>query len=266
MEKLVLSEIWIYPIKSLGGIRLRSARVLPKGFPHDRRWMLIDEQCVCMTQREYSRMALFKVTFGEDESLRVMYQDDRLTLPLHPVPDNTPIVARVWDDNVSVTEISEEYSRWFSVRLEIVCRLVYFPEENIRAIDPRYRINEDNVSLADAYPFMIIGQKSLADLNQKLEHAVPMNRFRPNLIFTGGNAFGEDYWKNFRIGINRFAAVKKCARCILTTVDQETGARGKEPLTTLAAYRRQDGKVYFGQNLIAIDHEEIHEGDEIILE
>jgi hypothetical protein len=93
-----------------------------------------------------------------------------------------------------------------------------------------------------------------------------MNRFRPNLVFSGGNPYEEDEWKNFSIGMNRFAAVKPCARCVMITVNQDTGTKGIEPLATLSMYRRKDNKVLFGQNVLAINHDEVHEGDEIILE
>ena len=129
-----------------------------------------------------------------------------------------------------------------------------------------YKINDENVSLADGFPLMIIGMASLDDLNHRLKVPLPMNRFRPNLIFTGGEAYEEDGWKNFTVGKNRFAGVKPCARCVTTTVNQETGEKGMEPLVTLSKYRKKDNQVYFGQNVLAIDKNEIHEGDEIVLQ
>jgi uncharacterized protein len=130
-------------------------------------------------------------------------------------------------------------------------------------VDATYAINQEQVSLADGYPMLIIGQASLDDLNRRLVDPVPMNRFRPNLVFTGGMPYEEDEWRSFRIGINKFAGVKPCSRCVMTTINQETGEKGWEPLTTLSGYRKRDGEVYFGQNVLAIDHHEIHEGDEI---
>ena len=117
-----------------------------------------------------------------------------------------------------------------------------------------------------AYPVLIIGQSSLDDLNQRMKEPLPMNRFRPNIVFTGGEPYEEDGWKNFRIGQNRFVGVKPCSRCVLTTVNQDTGKKGIEPLATLSTYRMRNNKVYFGQNLIPLDHNEIAEGDEIVLE
>jgi hypothetical protein len=148
----------------------------------------------------------------------------------------------------------------------MACRLVYFPEENSRPVDPRYKVNGEQVSLADAYPFLIIGQSSFEDLNSKLQEPVPMNRFRPNFVFTGGKPFEEDTWRNFSIGSTRFVGVKPCDRCVLTTVNQETGQKGVEPLKTLTSYRKRDNKVYFGQNLVALDHKRIQIGDLITLQ
>lgn len=265
MSQLRLTEIWIYPIKSLGGIRVKSARVFEKGLQHDRRWMLIDSDNQFMTQRLNPRMALFKLSMINDQ-FSVKHGNDSIVLPFTHSIINIPIKAKIWDDEVEVFEVSYEYSRWFSERLELDCLLVSFPETSSRLVDDRYQINHEHVSLADAYPFLIIGQQSLADLNSKLKQPVPMNRFRPNFVFSGGQPFDEDSWDEFSIGKNKFAAVKPCARCVLTTVNQDTGEKGIEPLATLSTYRKKENKVLFGQNVIALNHNEIHEGDEIILQ
>jgi uncharacterized protein len=262
MSPIRLTEIWIYPIKSLGGIRLPSSKVMEKGLAFDRRWMLVDELNTFMTQRVHPMMALFKLEMSQS-SFKITFKNDSITLPFIHSIIQTEIKTKVWDDEVITYEVSEEYSRWFSEKLEMKCKLVSFPEENSRPVDPRFKINDENVSLADGYPLLIIGQSSLEDLNGRLERPVPMNRFRPNLVFTGGQPYEEDSWKFFTIGENKFAGVKPCARCILTTVNQETAEKGKEPLATLAKYRQRENKIYFGQNVLAIDHNEIHEGDEI---
>jgi uncharacterized protein YcbX len=113
---------------------------------------------------------------------------------------------------------------------------------------------------------LIIGQATLDDLNNRLKDPIPMNRFRPNLVFSGGEPFEEDDWKGFVVGSNRFAGVKPCARCIVPTINQDTAEKGREPLLTLSTYRKRDNEIYFGQNVLAIDHKEIHEGDEIKVE
>jgi uncharacterized protein len=263
MSLLHLSEIWIYPIKSLGGIRLRSSKVMEKGLQHDRRWMLIDSSNTFMTQRVYPTMALFKLEIFES-SFKITFRGDSIELPFAHSTLPTEIKSTVWDDHVITFEVSKSFSNWFSEKLGIDCKLVSFPEKNSRPVDPRYKINNENVSLADGYPFLIIGQSTLNDLNSRLSNPVPMNRFRPNFVFTGGQPYEEDSWKQFTIGKNKFAGVKPCGRCVLTTVDQQTGEKGKEPLATLAKYRQRENKIYFGQNVLAIDQYEIHEGDEIV--
>lgn len=263
MNKRIVSEIWIYPVKSLGGIRLLTSKVLPKGLQHDRRWMLIDEENKFMTQRVYPQMALFKLLYDQEDFM-IRYGEESMNLSFYS--EAHLIKAIVWDDTVEVYEVSKQHSNWLSKILGINCRLVSFPEKNSRLVDPRYSISNDNVSLADGYPLLIIGQSSLDDLNGRMKEPLPMNRFRPNIVFTGGEPFEEDEWRNFRIGQNRFAGIKPCSRCVLTTVNQDTGIKGMEPMITLAAYRNRDNKIYFGQNLIPIDHNEIAEGDEIVPE
>jgi len=263
MADLTLSQIWIYPVKSLGGISLQTAKVMPKGLQFDRRWMLVDSTGQFLTQRIHSKMALFKLSFA-DEQLLINFKEHSLSVPINQTSDQV-IRAQIWDDTVSVCEVSSEYNAWFSKHLGIDCRLVRFPEENERRVDPEYALTEEHVSLADAYPFLIIGQSSMDDLNKRLPQPLSIKRFRPNLVFTGGEPYEEDTWQNISIGSTRFIGVKACSRCILPTVDPETGQKGPEPLRTLSAYRKVGNDVYFGQNLIAIDHTEIHVGDTISL-
>lgn len=264
MTGLRLSEIWIYPIKSMGGIRLNSAKVAGKGLEFDRRWMLIDENNMFITQRKIPEMALFKLGMNSD-SFTVRFKNESIQLPFNSILSSDLIPATIWDDSVDTIEVHERYSNWFSDKLKFSCKLVAFPEENTRLVDPKYATNHDNVSLADGYPLLAIGQSSLDDLNQRLDAPVPMDRFRPNLVFTGGQPYEEDSWKEFTVGVSKFQGIKPCSRCVLTTIDQMTGEQGKEPLATLATYRKRDNKIYFGQNVLSIDHNEIHEGDEIKL-
>lgn len=262
MQELKLSEIWIYPIKSLGGIRLKSTKVFEKGLPYDRRWMLVDDQGKFMTQRQYPALALFKLSMNES-GLTIQFQHHHLEVPFSQNHSGHEIISNVWDDTVITYEVNSSYSQWFSEHLNMPVRLVFFPETNPRPVDANFQISGEQVSLADAYPFLIIGQTALDELNKKLATPIPMNRFRPNFVFTGGEAHEEDSWRNFKIGNNRFVGVKPCSRCVLTTIDQQTAIAGKEPLTTLSTYRKQNGKIYFGQNLLAIDHLEVREGDMI---
>lgn len=264
MPLLTLSEIWIYPVKSLGGIRLNEAKVFPKGLQHDRRWMLIADENRFMTQREHPIMSLFKQTL-KPTGVEVSFKGQTINIDFESDLIGDLIQSNVWDDAVEVKEVSKVHSDWFSDKLNMNCKLVSFPEKNLRPVDPDYAKHQEQVSLADAFPFLIIGEASLADLNSRLKEALPMNRFRPNFVFSGGEPYEEDRWNNFSIGRNKFAGVKPCARCVLTTINQDTAEKGIEPLATLSKYRKSGNKVLFGQNVLAITHDEVKEGDEIIL-
>lgn len=267
MSRLILSEIWIYPIKSLAGIRLPQAIVKQKGLVYDRRWMLVDEAGRFLTQREHPEMSQFQLAI-DNVQLTILNRISGQSLVLDLKGENYGESMRViiWDDEVEAIEVSHDYSQWFSDQLKKKCKLVFFPETNARPVDPDYAILNEHVSLADGYPFLIIGQPSLDDLNKRLKEPILMNRFRPNFVFTGGMPYEEDSWKKFSIGKNRFVGVKPCGRCVLTNVNQQTGTKGLEPLATLAMYRKTGSKIFFGQNLVAIDYDEVREGDEITLE
>lgn len=262
MAQLKVSHLYIYPIKSLGGIAMQTAQVLKKGLQHDRRWMLVDENNVFLTQRVHNNMALFRMSFA-DNGFTVSYDGQQLNIP--QTFEGDPVRAKIWDDEVTVQEVSTSHSEWFSKNVGINCKLVAFPEQNDRLVDVKYRIGDDHVSLADAYPLLLVGQSSLDDLNARLKSPVPMNRFRPSVVFTGGDPFEEDTWSRFNIGELSFAGVKPCKRCVLITVDQETAKKGAEPLATLSTYRRKDNGVYFGQNTIPTTTGKISIGDEIIV-
>jgi len=257
-----VSEINIYPVKSLGGISMQSAKVMKKGLQHDRRWMLMDENNIFLTQRIHTKMALFRMSFGNN-GFNVNYDGQQLLIP-HTF-EGIPVRAKIWDDEVTVQEVSASHSEWFSKNLGFGCKLVAFPEDNDRPVDERYRVGDDHVSLADAYPLLIVGQSSLDDLNERLPSPLPMNRFRPSVVFTGGAPFEEDTFRDFTIGELTFVGVKPCKRCVMTTIDQETATKGTEPLVTLAKYRRKDGGVYFGQNIIPTGTGKISIGDEITI-
>ena len=266
MNKRRITEIWIYPIKSLAGIRKQKAVVKQKGLQYDRRWMLVDGEGRFLTQREHPKMALFKLAMDKDY-LTISSQSavagfpQSITLDLKDNFSGDFSKVQIWDDEVEAVEVSPEYSKWFSELLMITCKLVFFPESNRRDADPDYAKNNEQVSLADGYPFLIIGQSSLDELNTKLEQPVSIKRFRPNFVFTNGLPHEEDMWRNFKIGSVSFEGVKPCARCVLTTVNPETGETGVEPLKTLSSYRRKNGKVCFGENLLPRMDGEVSEGD-----
>jgi len=259
---MTLSEIWIYPVKSLGGIRLAEAEVEEKGLKYDRRWMIVDETGIFITQRAFPKMALLDVelfTYG----LIISYRpnpDDQVFVPFQPVSAH-PVSVKIWDDETEALTVSEEADKWLSGQLGKEVRLVVMPESTQRKADPRYAKNEENVSFADGFPFLIISQASLDNLNTHLPEPIDMKRFRPNFVVTDTAEHEEDKWKSIQIGNVHFDIVKPCARCILTTINPETGEKGAEPLRTLATYRKVNNKIMFGQNVVAKDHGKVSQGD-----
>lgn len=232
---MTISELYIYPIKSLGGISLTEAIVDEKGFRYDRRFMLVEPDGTCITQRTNHQMALIDVAIQGD-SLHVWHRhqpSDVLELPLTvsetaPADGQEKLPVTIWDDkDVPALTVSDEADRWFSTVLNKPCRLVFMPETTYRPVDPAYTRHQDAVSFADGYPYLLIGQASLDTLNQRLAEPITMQRFRPNIVVSGSLPYEEDAWSQFRIGETDFYGVKPCARCVLTTIDPETGKMGR---------------------------------------
>ncbi len=262
-NKYFLSEINIYPIKSLGGISLQSARVEERGLKYDRRWMLVNEQNMFITQRLYPKMALLEVEIKND-LLTIKHKQNNLSpLTVQPFPySSDEINVQIWKDNVTALKYNNDINDWFKEAIGLKCCLVYMPNSTKRKVDPKYA-NNKTVSFADGFPFLIIGKKSLIDLNNRLEKPLPMSRFRTNFVFSGGKPFDEDKWKTIKMGDMVFHSTKPCPRCVITTINQNTGMKGKEPLKTLSAFRQKDNKVMFGMNLVAEGIGQVNVGDEI---
>jgi hypothetical protein len=261
---MTISQLFIYPIKSLGGIEISKAEVTDRGFKHDRRWMLVDSQHRFMTQREIPQLALLKTSI-EQEQLIVTHSiqtGNSIRFPIG-LSNGNKIQVTVWEDECEALEAEKEINAWFSQQLNMECKLVYMPDESLRKVDPDYSIDNEITSFSDAYPFLIIGQSSLNGLNSKLSAPIPMNRFRPNIVFEGGYAFEEDEMEYFVINTIEFFGVKPCARCVVTTIDQQKAEKGKEPLKTLSSYREKNNKIYFGQNLLHKGNGLIQKGDEL---
>ncbi|RXK61726.1 MOSC domain-containing protein [Lacibacter luteus] len=261
---LSISRLHVYPVKSLGGIELSSAKLTDRGIEHDRRWMLVGEDNRFLTQREFPKLALLRTAMHENELIISEKGNDAEKINLQLYPTGSDLVSvQIWDDVCEAIEMSKEINEWFSNKLNMSCKMVYMPVESKRKVDRNYALNNEITGFSDAFPVLMIGQASLNDLNSRLEVPVPMNRFRPNIVFTGGDPFEEDTMQHFQIGGIDFYAVKPCARCVVTTTDQETGATAKEPLKTLAGYRTANNKVYFGQNILYKNEGQIKVGDEL---
>ncbi len=254
---LTLTEINIYPVKSLDGYSPQSAIVEKQGLQYDRRWMITEPNGLFMTQRINGRMALLKAVV-ENGFLSIFEKENPQNGIKMPISSQIQesVNAEIWDDHVSSVLVSHEVNAFLSDFLNKKSQLVTMPATTERRVDDNYNTGNDIVSFADGYPFLIIGEASMAELNKRIaerkltDTPLSIRRFRTNFVFSGGQPFEEDTFKNFKIGNVDFIGVKPCARCVLTTRDPDTGSKGKEPLDTLMTFRQQGQKILFGQNVV----------------
>lgn len=255
-----VAGLFVYPVKSCGGVEVDRIEVDAFGFRDDRRWMIVDEVGRFLTQRTVPLLATIRVGLSDDRlSLRSSGWDD---LDLDAFPDDASAEpVTVWRDTVDALPVGEEADAWLTSVLGRPARLVWMPTATVRPAkrDPAGIL--PRISFADAYPFLVISRESLGALNARLVKPLPMDRFRPNIVVEGAGPFAEDDWTRFRIDAVEFDVAGPCARCATTTVDQATGAKGVEPLRTLATFRRQGNEVMFGQNAIHRGPGEIRVGD-----
>lgn len=247
---MYISALYYYPIKSCAGLSAMSAETDLRGLRHDRRWLIIDEGGVAVTQRENPRMALVKPTVLENGDLSLAGDKmPGLTVPV--AAEGQKHRAKVWSDFCRSIDQGEDAAKWLSEFMRQNVRLVRMADDFTRRVDGRYaKSKNDQVSYADGFPFLIVSQESLDDLNGRLAEPLPMNRFRPNIVVSESTPFAEDDWRTIAVGDMLLDIVKPCARCQITTINQDTIERGQEPLRTLATYRNDRGRILFGQNVI----------------
>ncbi|MCU7850605.1 MAG: MOSC domain-containing protein [Candidatus Thiodiazotropha sp. (ex Monitilora ramsayi)] len=254
-----LSELYRYPVKSLAGHELVHAWVDRFGLKDDRRWIVVDRDGSFLTQRELPKMALISTQItGAGLTLQAPGMPSMIIE--RPPLDTRQMGVRIWHDNCQAQMCEGRVHIWLSDFLGQACQLVYMADTSVRQVDQRYAATEDCTAFADGFPLLLISQASLDDLNGRLDQPMPMIRFRPNLVVTGCEPYEEDSWRLIRIGELTLRVVKPCSRCKITTVDPNTGETGKEPLKTLAGYRRRGKQVYFGQNLLHDDIGELSVG------
>jgi uncharacterized protein YcbX len=244
-----LSGIYIYPIKSLAGIKVSTWPVVETGFKYDRQWMLIDSNQQFLSQRTLPRMALIKTEIKDQRLILSAPDMGIINLSLTPNGGEN-ICSAIWHDQVDTIAVSVEADQWFSHFLHIDCQLVYQPKTSVRPVNPHYALQADQTALSDGFPFLLTAENSLTALNQAIQLEITMNRFRPNLVISGCDSFAEDTWREIKIGNIGFRLPKPCSRCSVPTIDPKTGETGKEPLATLNRLRKWENKVYFGQNAI----------------
>jgi uncharacterized protein YcbX len=265
---LTLSALHLYPVKGLKGIDLENARCTERGLEHDRRWMVVDADGEFLTQREYPKMATVWTDLSEGALTLSAPDMPSVDVPLG-APPAAPMRVRVWHSVCDAVPVSTDADAWLSDYLGLACRLVYMPETTRRLSNPERTQGEKLVGFADGYAYLVTTEASLAELNSRLAargaRPVPMNRFRPNLVVRGGEAFAEDGWREIRVGEAVLQAAKPCGRCQVTTTDQATGeVTGSEPLATLGTFRSHpEFGACFGVNFVTVKPGAVRVGDTV---
>jgi len=249
MPNITVSELAIYPVKSCAQIPLKKARIDSFGLNHDRRWMVVDKHGKFVTQRQQPSMCLIKSELVEQGIIISVPGMDALQVTVPTTRETRQVI--VWNDQCSAIDCGDVVAQRLSRFLGIECRMVFFPADEIRQVDLNFSQEGDRTAFSDGFPILLISQASLDDLNSRMETPLPMARFRPNLVVSGCEPFAEDNWRRIKIGELIMRIVKPCSRCVIPSIDINSGEKGVEPTKTLLSYRKRDNKIYFGQNVIA---------------
>ncbi len=272
---ITLSSLTYYPIKACRGFDVQASNVEHMGFEHDRRMMVVTPEGEFLTQREYPKLALITPTLRlrhaplsakemENDSITLSAPNfDSIQFGIQKSGATFPV--NIWKSKgVKSVDQGDESAQWLSDWLGTSVRLVHIADGFKRKLNPEYAVHaDDHTGFADGYPILIISESSLQDLNSKLDSPVPMNRFRPNIVVKDCEPFAEDTWKRIKIGGVEMALVKPCARCEVTTTDQITLERKKEPLKTLGGYRKHKLGAIFGMNVIPLNEGRLEVGMEV---
>ena len=275
-----LSALFCYPVKSCRGVALSEAALDGRGVVHDRGMMIVDANDHQVTQRTHPVLARIATALTDDALLLRAPGADELSVPWHAAkggPARTRREVVIWRDTVVADDVGDSAARWLTEVIGQPCRLVTIGERSQRSRPPGHlpasahpdaHARTMEIAFPDGWPLLVVSEESLDDLNRRLDlpEALGMDRFRPNLVVAGCEApYAEDAWKAFRVGEVRLLGGGPCARCVITTTDQQTLERDREPLRTLATYRRTaDGEVVFGQNaLLAAPGGWLRVGDEV---
>jgi uncharacterized protein len=265
---LTISQLFIYPIKSLAGISITSSLVTDRGLQHDRRWMLVDKANQFLTLREFPKMAMLHPTIEGEMLTITSVEHPNGPLSIFTKTDEKTLEdVTIWNATVLAKEVGKEANQWFSDMLGSAVKLVFMPDESMRPVDTTsgYKPANRFTSFADAYPFLLLGETSMNDLNSRLPMPFSIKRFRPNIVFSGGEPFQEDEIVDFTINNIPFTGLENCARCSIPNVNPETGVFDKEPVRTLAKYRSRGNNIEFGRNVVHSGTGVIRVGDELIV-
>lgn len=244
-----ISGLYIYPVKSCAGLELTEAQVAETGFEHDREWMVVKQNGWFVTQRQFPRMTLIQPNVATSGLVLSAPDMPNITVPVREGASVPTLDVRVWDDTMTGADQGDEAADWLSTFLGSPCRLVRMASR--RPVGKKYQTERQEItSFADGFPFLLIGQSSLDDLNARMETPVPMSRFRPNIVVAGAAPFAEDDWKQVRIDGVNFRVVKQTSRCEMITIDQVTATKDIEPMETLGTFRYRTRGIMFGQYLV----------------
>ena len=266
MSTYKISRLFTYPIKSLRGIELAASPINRRGLQWDRRWMLVDETGQFFTQRTVPQMTLLQPRIEGNQLMIQSLNTDLPTLSVALSFDGLEdIEVTVWKDTLMARTVSPVADRWFSEALERPCRLVVMPDQAERPTKGTTTSAQQWNSFSDAYPLLILGEAAFNHLNGQLESSIQIQRFRPNIVFSGGTPHDEDRWHHFKIGQALFESGGPCARCAVPNIDPETGKSSLEPTKTLVTYRYKDREILFGLNAMpkAAAPDKIRLGDSI---
>ncbi len=262
MNQIKISQLMVYPVKSTTGTNVSSMQFDAMGPVGDRRWMVVDDQGRFLTQRKLAKMCQIESRLVE-QGLTLSAPEMDTIFVCKPKSELIQVV--VWRDTVAAQDCGEKAAHWLSDYLDVSCRLVFMPDLTQRLVSPKHAKNGEIVSLADAYPLLIVSTASLERFNSRLGHDVKMDRFRPNIVVTTTEPHEEDRWKRVSIGGLEISLVSPCSRCIVPSINQQSGEKNPQITETLQQYRRQDHNVYFGMNAIHHTTGEIRLGDELIV-
>ena len=264
---LVVDSLHVYPLKGAAGFSPQSWPVDERGLRHDRRFMVVDADGVFISQRTNPRMALIRGEIAGD-GLRISTAGGMIDVPF-PLTNAPTLRATVWDDCFDVRIADPNASRMLSEVLHAPAQLVWMPDDCERLTSIKRGEPRRHVSFADAAPLLLTTTAALEELNTRLQRsgssAIPMDRFRPNVVVRGAEAGADDHWRTLRIGNAAFRISNACKRCKVITIDQSTGEfAGNDPLATLATYRADGPSVTFGQHMMAEASGSISVGDAVV--
>ena len=248
-----IAALFVYPVKSCRGLQRSAAVVTERGLAHDREWMIVDAAGRFISQREVPRLALIVPALSAAALELTAPGMAAVTIPFDRSGVTLPVT--VWRDRLPAIDQGDTVAAWISAWIGSTARLVRFDRRLRRTCNPAYAGDTGaHTAFADAYPLLVLAEASLADLNQRLESPLPLNRFRPNVVLSGVDAYDEDHIDELAVAGVTMKLVKRCTRCQVTTTDQDTASLGSEPLATLAGYRMDAalGGATFGVNAIVV--------------